>query len=173
MRWARVLPAGVLAVSLAGWGWFASEGARSGWWAFGEHVAAGPDDEGWASLDTVRVRLAGVETVAEVDGERPPAGFTYLALEFEVDAGSNEALRNCDVAVRDAQGRLFLAGQEVPGGDPYTSWLECGSTDVAEDPVPTEQSLLVLVPADAEPAAVRLTAMAFPPAEFIELPLGS
>lgn len=173
-RWlTRVLPAGVLVLSLAGWGWFASEGARDGWWAFGQHVAVGPDDEGWASLDTVRVRLAGAETLSDIDGDRPPAGFAYLALDLEVEAGSNEQLSNCDVAVRDEQGRLFLAGEEVPGGDPYTSWLQCGSTDAASDPVPTKQSVLVLVPVDADLTSVRLTAIAFPPAEFIELPLPS
>lgn len=172
-RRTRVVAAVVLVLSLAGWGWFASEDARAGWWAFGTHVAVVPDDQGWASIDTVRVRLAGAKTVPDIDGDRAPAGLAYLVLDLEVDAGSNEQLSTCDVTVRDRQGRLFLAGEQVPGGDPYTSWLQCGSADVEEDPVPAEQSMVVLVPVGADLTSVRVTATAFPPAQFIELPLQS
>lgn len=172
-RLTPVVAAGALVLSLAGWGWFASENARAGWWAFGMHVAVAPDSQGWASIDTVRVRLAGAETLPDIDGDPPPAGFAYLALDLEVEAGRSEQLSTCDVAVSDQEGRLFLAGHQVPGGDPYTSTLWCGTTDPEEDPVPPRQSMLVLVPVDADLTAVRLAATGFPPAEFIELPLPS
>lgn len=172
-----------LLVSLAGWGWFASEQAREGWWALGQHVAVGPDERGWAG-DTVGIRLAGVATVPEVEEERPPAGFTYLELDFEVapagpaeqEAGQDAPLlqlTTCEVQVRDEAGRLFQAGREVPSADPYESSLRCGTSDPAEDPVPTRQSLLVLLPVDAEPVSVRVDAHQFPAATFIELPLPS
>lgn len=171
-RLGAAVAAAVLVLALAGWGWFATEQARAGWWTFGEHVAVGPEGQGWASTDALSLRLAGVETVPEVDEERPPAGFTYLAVELQVDATTPTELTRCTVQVLDRQGRLFRAGQEVPGADPYASSLTCGSSD-PEDPVPTRQSLLVLVPADAELVSVRVGALEFPPARFIELPLPS
>lgn len=164
--------AAVLVLALAGWGWFATEQARAGWWTFGAHIAVGPDSQGWAGTDTLSLRLAAVETVAEVDEEQPPAGFTYLTLELEVDAATPTELTRCEVQVLDQQGRLFLAGQEVPGADPYVSSLTCGSSD-PEDPVEARQSMLVLVPSDAELVSVRVGALEFPPARFIELPLPS
>lgn len=75
--------------------------------------------------------------------------------------------------MRDTQGRLFLAGREVPYADPYDSSLTCGTADPQEDPVPPSQSVLVLVPADAELVSVRVDAREFPPARFIEFPLPS
>lgn len=171
-RVGTVLAAVVLVMALAGWGWFATAQARAGWWAFGEHVAIGPDARGWANTDTLSVRLTGAETMPEVAEEQPPAGFAYLAVELQVEATTPTELTRCQVEVLDRQGRLFRAGQEVPGADPYVSSLTCGSPD-PEDPVPTRQSLLVLVPADAELVSVRVTALELPPARFIELPLPS
>lgn len=172
-RAASVVAAGALVLSLGGWGWFASEQAREAWWAFGQHVAVGPDDEGWASLETVSVRLAGVDTVPVVDEEEPPAGFEFLAVELLVEPSTPTELSSCEVQVRDDQGRLFLAGEAVPRGEDYASSLTCGTSDPAEDPVPTRQSVLVLVPVDAELVSVRVDAREFPPARFLELPLPS
>ena len=175
---------GGLVLSLGGWGWFASVQAREGWWAFGQHVAVVPHEGGWAGVDSLGIRLAGVATVPEVEEERPPAGFTYLELDCEVDpAGPAEQeagqespllqLSTCEVQVRDELGRLFRAGREVPRSDRHESSLRCGTSDPAQDPVPTRQSLLVLLPVDAVPASVRVDAQQFPPATFIELPLPS
>lgn len=159
--------------SLAGWGWFATEQARDGWWALGQHEAVEPDAEGWASIDTLSVRLTGVDTATELDEEQPPEGYHYLLLDFEVEAPEASETGSCEVQVRDTQGRLFLAGQEVPRADPYVSSLRCGTSDPAEDPVPTDQSVVVLVPVDATPESVRVDAREFPPATFIALPLPS
>ena len=160
-----------LVISLAGWGWFASGNAREGWWAFGQHVAIEPDAQGWATVETVRVRLTGAETATEIDGEAPPAGFTYLELDFAVESTETEAWRTCTVQVRDAEGRLFESGREVPRSDPYLTELTCGTDDPDEDPVPTAQSVLVLVPVDAEPVSVRVDSREFPDATFVEIPL--
>lgn len=168
-----VIAAVALVISLAGWGWFASEQGREAWWAFGQNVAVGPDDQGWAGIDTVSVRIEGADTVPVVDEESPPDGFEFLALDFRVDAATPTELSRCEVQVRDERGRLFLAGTEVPRGDPYDSSLTCGTADPEEDPVPPSQSVLVLVPVDAELVSVRVDAREFPPAEFIELPLPS
>ena len=198
-RVAAVVTALALAVSLAGWGWFASEQARAGWWTFGQHVAITPDDQGWAHVDTLSVRLTGAEAVASIGEEQAPAGFEFLALDLQVetqppaeaetdadsgaesdaeadanadaDADAPRRLSTCEVQVRDEQGRLFLAGEEVPYEDPYVSSLTCGTSDPDEDPVPRNQSLLVLVPVEAELVSVRVDAMEFPPARFLELPL--
>lgn len=165
----------VLLASLAGWGWFATEQAREGWWTLGEHVAVAPDAQGWATVDTLRVRLDGAEPVAVVEEEEAPAGFTYLALDFRVEAPTQGPLKlsTCEVQARDEQGRLFLAGEEVPRADPYESSLMCGTSDPDEDPVPGRQSVLVLVPDDAQLVSVRVDAREFPAARFIELPLSS
>jgi len=169
---ATTIAAGVLVLSLGWWGWFATEQARAGWWDVGQHVGIGPDARGWAQVDNlgVGVRLQGVEALAVVDEEQPPAGFAYLALDLEVVADGAPQSRSCTVQVRDARGRLFEAGREVPYADPYVSLLECGSSD-PEEPVPAEQSMLVLVPVDAELVSVRVDAIDFPPARFIELPV--
>lgn len=169
---ATTLALGALVLSLGWWGWFVTEQARSGWWEVGQHVAIGPNARGWAQVDDlgVGVRLRGVEPLTVVDEEQPPAGFAYLALDLEVVADGPPLSRSCTVQVRDTRGRLFEAGREVPYADPYVSLLECGSAD-ADDPVPAEQSMLVLVPADVEPVSVRVDAMDFPPARFIELPV--
>lgn len=178
-----------LLVSLAAWGWFATEQARVGWWDLGQHSAVEPDEQGWAHLESLGVRLVGVEQVTEVEDEQPPAGYAYLRVDLEVsteparqdspgdaeDATAEETLAPlgaCEVQIRDTAGRLFVAAQEVPRGEEFESSLRCGSTD-PEDPVPTDQSLLVLVPDDAEPASVRVDSRDFPPATFIELPLPS
>lgn len=160
-----------LAISLAGWGWFASDNARTGWWTYGQHVAAEVDEQGWASVDTLSVRLSRTATVTAIEESIPPPGFAYLVVDLEVASEETEQARSCDVEVLDTEGRLFLAGREVPNGDPYTSSLMCGTSDPAEDPVPTDQSLLVLVPEGAEISSVRVSASDFPPATFIELPL--
>ncbi|GAB2603931.1 hypothetical protein [Pseudactinotalea suaedae] len=167
--------AAVLALvgSLAGWGWFASENAREGWWEFGRHVAVEPGDDGWADVDTLSVRLTAADTATTIDGVEPPAGFEYLVLAFDVEATEVELYRSCTVEVLDTQGREFLAGREVPNGDPYTSELMCGTSDPEEDPVPGAQSVLVLVPTGAEPVSVRIDSREFPPATFVELPLRS
>jgi hypothetical protein len=157
--------------SLAGWGWFASENAREGWWTHGQHVAVEPDDEGWATIDTVGVRLTGSELASVIDGVGPPTGFEYLVLDFEVTAQETEQFRSCTVEVLDTQGRSFLAGREVPNGDPYTSDLMCGTSDPADDPVPGDQSTLVLVPVGAELVSVRIDSREFPSATFVEIPL--
>lgn len=190
-RVAAMVAALALAGSLAGWGWFASEQARAGWWTFGQHVAITPDDQGWAHVDTLSVRLTGAEAVSSIGEEQAPAGFEFLALDLQVetqppaevetdadadsgaaaDADAPRPLSTCEVQVRDEQGRLFLAGEEVPYEDPYVSSLTCGTSDPDEDPVPTDQSLLVLVPVGAELVSVRVDAMEFPPARFLELPL--
>lgn len=162
-----------LVLSLAGWGWFATEQARAGWWAFGQHVAVEPDSEGWASLDGVSVRLSGVSTLPVVDEEEPPAGFEFLAVDLIVEPSTPSELSSCEVQVRDEHGRLFLAGEAVPRADGYESSLTCGTSDPDEDPVPTDQSVLVLVPADVELRSVRVDAREFSPARFIELPLPS
>lgn len=160
-----------LVLSLAGWGWFASENARTGWWEFGQHVAVEPDQEGWANVDTVSVRLVEADRGATVPDSAPPAGFEYLALDFEVEATEIESYRSCSVEVRDVQGRQFLAGREVPNGDPYSSELMCGTSDPTEDPVPGDQSVLVLVPLGAELDSVRVDSREFPAATFVELRL--
>ncbi|USQ80357.1 hypothetical protein NF556_01450 [Ornithinimicrobium faecis] len=170
-RRSTIVAAVVLVLSLSGWGWFASEQAREAWWAFGQNVAVGPDGQGWASLDTVSVRLDGADTVPIVDEEAPPDGFEFLALDFTVDAATPTELSTCEVQVRDTQGRLFLAGAEVPRDDAFDSSLMCGTSDPEEDPVPASQSVLVLVPVDAALDSVRVDAREFPPAEFIELPV--
>lgn len=180
-RSGRVVAVVGLVLSLVGWGWFASEQARTSWWVFGQHIPVGPDDQGWASIDTLSVRLVGVETAPEVDEELPPAGFAFLVVDLEVETSTEgpeterpettEPLSTCDVEVRDTRGRLFEAGREVPRADPYVTSLKCGTSDPDEDPVPTDQSLVVLVPADAELSSVRVDAREFPPARFIELPL--
>lgn len=170
-RFWTVFCAVVLVGSLAAWGWFASGQARDGWWALGQHVAEGPDDQGVATLDTLGVRLVGVEEVAEVDEERPPAGLRYLAVDLSVTAPEASDLTSCEVVLRDDRGRLFEAGVEVPREDPYVTSLTCGTTDPTEEPVPQDQSLLVLVPEDAELDSVRVLARDFPPASFLELPL--
>lgn len=162
-----------LVVSLAGWGWFASENAREGWWAFGQHVAVEPDSQGWATVDTVSVRLTGVTEASEIDGEAPPSGFEYLVLDFDVVATETEESRTCTVEVLDSRHRLFISGSEVPSADPFVSELLCGTSDPAEDPVPEAQSTLVLVPVDAEPVSVRVDSREFPPATFVELELPS
>lgn len=160
-----------LVLSLAGWGWFASENARELWWPAGQHVAVEPDEAGWATVDTVSVRLTDAQRVSAVDGNQPPGGFEYLAVDFEVVATDTESYRSCEVEVRDAQDRLFLAGREVPNGDPYSSSLTCGTSDPADDPVPENQSVLVLVPVDAELESVRVVSREFPPATFVDFPL--
>lgn len=170
-RVGTAVTAGVLVLSLAGWGWFASEQARAGWWETGHHLAEQPDEQGWASIDTLRLRLAAVETVREIGGEQPPTGFEFLAVTLEVDPDETGTLSTCVVEARDEQGRLFLAGREVPREDPYVSSLTCGTADPEEDSVPTDQSVLVLVPVDAEVSSVRVTSRDFPPARFLELPL--
>lgn len=180
-----VIALSALVLSLGGWGWLASEQGREGWWAFGQHAAVTPGDQGWADLGTLSVRVAGSETLLEVDEVQPPAGFTFLALDLEVraeEAGEEAAeetaeeaseLSSCEVQVRDSRGRLFLAGQEVPRDDAYVTSLTCGTSDPQEEPVPATQSLLVLVPLEAELISVRVDAREFPPARFIELPLRS
>ncbi|WP_109472479.1 hypothetical protein [Ornithinimicrobium cavernae] len=161
-----------LLLSLAGWGWFATEAARTGWWTFGEHVAVGPEEQGWASIDTLSVRLTSAGRAVGLE-EEPPAGYVFLALDLQVESTETELFRMCDVEVRDAQGRLFRAGREVPSTDPYESSLTCGTSDPEEDPVPTTASMLVLVPVDAELTSLRVVSREFPPARFIELPLPS
>lgn len=160
-----------LVVSLAGWGWLATTNARDGWWSLGQHVAVEPADDGWASVDTLSVRLTGTEVVDSVDDTEPPAGFRFLVLDLEVRSTEIENSRSCTIEVMDNEGRLFLAGQEVPYADPYVSDLICGTSDPGEDPVPGDQSTLVLVPADAELVSVRISSAEFPAATFVELPL--
>ncbi|MCK0112094.1 hypothetical protein MWU75_08095 [Ornithinimicrobium sp. F0845] len=170
-RVATIVAATGLVVSFAGWGWFVSEQGREGWWSLGQHVAITPDDQGRAVVDSLSVRLTGAATVSEVEEEPAPAGFSYLVLDFEVSAEDSTEASTCDVQVRDDRGRLFQAGQEVPYADPYLPWLTCGSADHTEDPVPSHQSMLVLVPDDTGLVSVRVDAREFPPATFIELPL--
>lgn len=161
-----------LIVSLLVWGWFATANAREGWWAMGDHVALTPDDEGWAGAGPVELRLTeSTDDVTVADGS-PPAGFRYLELVLEVDSTEEESSLSCDVEVLAADGRLFLAGREVPGlGEDYVSSLTCGTSDPAEYPVEPRQAMLVLLPEDAEPVSVRVSSSAFPPARFVELPL--
>lgn len=162
-----------LLLGLAVWGFFATEDARESWWELGEHVAVTPDEAGWASVDTLQVRLASVDPEVRVEpGYEAPAGFRYLELTFEVSSSEIEQSRSCTVEVLDGEGRLFLAGREVPGlGDGYVSELSCGTSDPAENRVPASQAMLVLLPDDAEPVAVRVDSREFPPATFVELPL--
>ncbi len=172
-RVTTVVAAVALVLGLGAWGWFATEDARDGWWALGEHVAITPDDDGWVEVAPVRLRLVGAEAdVRTGPGTAPPAGFSYLELTFEVTSEETEAYRSCEVEVLDEQGRLFLAGREVPGlGDDYVSELMCGTSDPEDDPVPSTQATLVLVPDDAVPVSVRVDSRDFPPASFVELPL--
>ena len=160
-----------LVISLAGWGWLATTNARDGWWALGQHVAVEPADDGWATVDTLSVRLTGTEMVDSVDDTEPPAGFRFLVLDLEVSSTETEMSRSCTIEVMDTEGRLFLAGREVPYADPYVPDLTCGTSDPREDPVPEDQSTLVLVPTDAELVSVRIGSREFPAATFIELSL--
>jgi len=160
-----------LGVSLVVWGWFATANARDGWWAMGDHVAISPDADGWAASAPVTVRLDEVTPDASVADGSAPAGFSYLELVFDVGSTEKESTVSCTVEVLAADGRLFLAGREVPGlGDEYVSELACGTSDPVEYPVPERQAMLVLLPDGAEPVSVRVDSPAFPPAEFIELP---
>lgn len=161
-----------LILALAVWGWFATANAREGWWAMGDHIALTPDEQGWAGTGPVQLRLAESTDDVTVDDGSPPAGFRYLEIVLEVDSTETESTMSCDVQVLDADGRLFLAGREVPGlGEDYVSSLTCGTSDPAEYPVEPVQAMLVLLPEDAEPVSVRVSSTGFPPARFVELPL--
>lgn len=161
-----------LVVSLVVWGWFASANARDGWWANGDHIAITPDAEGWVSAAPVSLRLDEVNPDVTVEDGTAPDGFSYLELVLSVDSTEQESWLSCPVQVLAADGRLFLAGREVPGlGDDYVSELMCGTSDPVEEPVPGSQSMLVLLPDGAEPVSVRVGSSTFPPAEFVELPV--
>lgn len=172
LRPRRATAWGVAAVVLAlAWAWTVSENAREHWWDGGEHVALTPSEDSWAAAGPVRVHLLGAEAV-DVPGESPPDGFGYYEIVLAVTV-DDVTSRSCEVEVATADGRLFLAGEEVPDGDDaYVSSLTCGTSDPSEEPVPSSESLLVLLPEDAEPVAVRVDAPDFPAASFVEFRLG-
>lgn len=164
-RWA--LPA--MIITLAGLAWPLSEPARDVWWPGAPHRSHQPADDGWTSLAQTKIRLADLARIDESPedelGDEPaiPDDYQVWRAELEVRADGGKA-RVCDVDLSDAEGRVYASGSyHVPSFEDESVAVECGS---GEDPGGV---VYFLLPADAEPAAIRVTATGLYP-DYWELP---
>lgn len=165
----RILWAIALLVAAFGWGWLASADLRETWWAAQPAHVLAPDAGGFVTGGPVSVRLVAVDDEPSVD-ERAPRGYAYLAVTLAVTV-SDEGSRTCTVELIDADGRRFEAGAQVPSGEPWTSSLRCGVSESYPELPPT-QTMLVLLPQEAQPQAIRVLHNDLPSASVIEFPLG-
>ncbi|QOR71262.1 hypothetical protein IM660_02860 [Ruania alkalisoli] len=158
----------VALISLIALGWQVTRDARESWWPSGPHAALGAGE----SLDGVQVELVAIEPAARVlewdTVWSPPEGFQPWRISLAVTTTQDE-YSFVTTLVESADGRLFEAGQNVPlSSDDYEWSLSVSAPEPGEDPIPEVQHLLVLLPEDAEPAAVRIEEVVRYP-EYIRL----
>ncbi|MBX9244203.1 hypothetical protein ICW40_05205 [Actinotalea ferrariae] len=175
--WRRNAVALALLVPAAGaLGWVTSEDAREGWWAIENHIAVTPGPGGWASVEDTMLRLVSFERVRTMPDDyggtwSPPAG--YAAWLVVVDSRSEgDVVRLCDVTLVDTEGRSFTAPAQVPPMPVYQSGsIQCGMPNPGSEPAQPgsrgelredvfRSEVLVVTPASAEPAEVRLSTWA-------------
>ncbi|UFU03704.1 hypothetical protein LQF12_03600 [Ruania suaedae] len=160
----------VAVLALVALGWQVTREARVNWWPTGPHEAIGPGED----FAGVQVELVGLEPagrVTEWDTPwSPPEGFEAWRTSLAVTT-TQEELVSMEVLVETADGRQFAAGEHVPfSADGYEWSLSVAVPEEGEDPIPEVQHLLVLLPADAEPAAVRIeTTLLYP--QYVRLPV--
>ncbi|UFU07061.1 hypothetical protein [Ruania halotolerans] len=155
-------------LTLAAFGWRVSEQARESWWPSSAHEALGPGED----FGGIQVELAGLEPagqIADWNGPwEPPAGFQAWKISLAVATTQSE-FSSVEVLVEDGQGRQYLATENVPWDVEGYEWsLTVAIPEEDDDPIPGVQHLLVLLPADAEPAAVRIESALLLP-EYIRL----
>ncbi|SEE89645.1 hypothetical protein [Ruania alba] len=171
----RNIPRRALAIAVVGvlttvaFGWRVSEQARETWWPSGAHAAVGPGED----FGGIQVELDGIEPAGQVvdwDGPwTPPAGFRAWRVSLAVTTRQSD-FSSVEVLVEDTQGRQFAAGENVPFDPEGYEWsLAVTVPESGDDPIPEVQHLLVLLPADAEPAAVRIDALWVMRPEYIRL----
>ncbi|TDE91631.1 hypothetical protein EXU48_15935 [Occultella glacieicola] len=157
-------------------GWRVSAEARDAWWNGEAHVPVPVDANGVAELDGLQVELTGVERLDDgvsTYGDRwePPDGLVLWQVGLAVQNTNTEIL-SLDVLVQDTEGRRFETGSEVPYGvDGVQDSLEVAPPEPGDDPLPDVQYLLVLMPQDAEPAAVRLESTWSLAPDYFRLPV--
>lgn len=161
------LAAALLTAVLA---WNASEFAREVWWPVQPHEAVGLSEE-HAGITVTSAAVSALPEVPTWDGPwAAPAGFQLWELSLGVDTHQQE-VSTVTVYLEDEQGRLFEAADNVPSVEGYESYLGVALPDPDDDPIPPQQRMLVLTPADVVPAAIRVeAAYALNPA-FFRLPV--
>lgn len=168
-RTTGLLLTGVLA--LGALGWQVSEYARESWWSSQPHVAlpAGAQLHGFTITSA---QVSPVGTVETWEGPWPvPDGFRLWSVAVAVETEQAE-IYAVTVYLEDEQGRLFEAASNTPWGvHGYDDMLKVSTPDEGDDPLPPVQHLLVLTPADALPAAVRIEGPYTLNPEFFRIPV--
>ncbi|SDS99481.1 hypothetical protein [Jiangella sp. DSM 45060] len=152
----------VMVVALAALAWPASETARDLWWPRGEHVPVSPGGDGRAVVGDVSLRLAEFGRAGDVPGEPPPDGYTAWRAELASEGG-DEPL-NCTVQLQDGDGNRYTAGSRyLPSYDDESIGVDCGGPEAGG-------VVYFLLPDDAEPGLVRVSALGLLP-EYWSLPV--
>ncbi|PZF84604.1 hypothetical protein [Jiangella anatolica] len=153
----------VMVVALAALAWPVSETARDVWWPRGQHVAVSPGGDGRAVVGDVSLSLASFGRADDVPDQPAPDGYTVWRAELASDGGGGESL-NCTAQLQDADGRRYTAGSRyLPSYDDESIGLYCGGPDGGG-------VAYFLLPDDAEPDAVRVSALELLP-EYWTLPV--
>ncbi|MBD5785969.1 hypothetical protein IF650_07225 [Cellulosimicrobium terreum] len=171
------LPALVVALAVLGVVTWRSD-AVQGWWTSQPHRAQVADAEGWAQVDDVRFRLAGLEEVDWLDDGfdgrvEAPEGYTLWAADLSArsdapaPAGAEvEPTYSCTSELRDTAGRVYDEGASALPGMPYPDALVCVG------PVSQRLTRYFLTPDDAVPAEVRVVETSLLPA-YWSLPVAA
>lgn len=168
----RVLAALLVVVGLLA-AWQTSHEARNGWWPGQPHQAVGPGGDGVARAGGLGVELEQVAALDSVptweEDVTALPGHRFWHVQLRVDA-TNSEVNNCEVGIEDSQGRIYLAGANVPPGvEGYAPYPDCSPTENGE---PTVQEFIVTTPADSEPHYVRLESSLDLNPRFLRLPVG-
>ena len=154
LRTVALVLAGVLVTGALGW--HASTDAREHWWPDQPHEAVGLGEE-LRGITITAAEVNALDGVESYDEPWPvPHGFQLWEIGLSVQTNQQE-ITSATVYLEDADGRRFAAGSHVPWGvEGYESYLTVDEPEADDDPLPEVQRMLVLTPADAEPAAVRV-----------------
>ncbi|WP_147915803.1 hypothetical protein [Ruania zhangjianzhongii] len=137
-------------------GWHASEDARENWWSGQPHEPVGAGEE-LRGITITAAEVTALDAVETWDGPWPiPEGFQLWEVSLAVQTNQQE-ITTTTVYLEDTDGRRFAAGSNVPWSvDGYESYLTVDEPEADDDPLPEVQRMMVLTPADAVPAAVRV-----------------
>ncbi|MDQ7905358.1 hypothetical protein RB614_12565 [Phytohabitans sp. ZYX-F-186] len=124
------------------------------------HEAVLPSADGWTSYSDARMRLVSFGPATDLKtygGEpfQPPGKTKAWKATIEVEAADKESVIGCNLALEDAEGRLFGAKPDELSGA-RTPFPSCTPED-DEAPSPWQVEMYFVTPDSARPAAVRVT----------------